>query len=495
MAAFCTALVLCAVNLGPAYGAQNAAISASNLFPAVFAQIQTYHLRPPQAVDLARSSFRQIQKIDPLLALVESSDFWTLRRAGQAIAQIPLPQKADTDGWANIAFAIVQESREHSPDLRRADFSELQKTILGGLVKELDKYSHINLASRQKDASILAEKNGGHGSIGVTVAATSEQAKVHGILPDSPAQSALKIGDRILSVDGVAVSGMDAKKIVRLLKGEAASLAALRIERAGRAFTLHIPRAELQESGVTLTRQGDIAIIKLKRFGAGSADKIAFSLRQEQGLLGTILDLRGNRGGVLEEAVAIADLFLKDGELIAMRGRHPDSNFDFSARAQFGDFDLPLVVLIDGETASAAEVLAIALRQNGRAAVIGSHSYGKGAVQRAVYIEGLGRLALTWSELFAPQDGMQISDQGLSPDVCMNPIQYDKTPRNPGPEPGKEVIWLRRAPQITWNSKTCPKAPRKDRAEDLDYAKTLILDKQLHAAILADQPLRLAGLE
>ncbi|MDA0991767.1 MAG: S41 family peptidase, partial [Verrucomicrobia bacterium] len=136
-------------------------------------------------------------------------------------------------------------------------------------------------------------------------------------------------------------------------------------------------------------------------------------------LVGIMLDLRGNPGGLLDQAIAVSDLFLTQGRIISTRGRHPDSNQLFEASPGQVLPGVPMVVVVNGRSASAAEIVAVALRDSGRAAIVGSTSFGKGSVQTIIRLPNHGELNITWARIFAPS-GQTLDTQGVVPAICTN---------------------------------------------------------------------------
>jgi len=352
----------------------------------------------------------------------------------------------------------------------------------------LDKYSHVTLSSLQYASYNLAEKDSeSKASIGVTVTTNGVTAEIVKIVPGSPAQKYLQTGDHIIAVGGISTRGMSAKSIVQKFVGAPNSIVPITVERDGQTINYQIARMDLTPQPFDYEIQNGILSLRIQKFTTGMAQKITTVLWDtSSNIKGVLLDLRGNRGGVLEEATAIADLFLAGGQMISMRGRHPNSNFDYRVQNKSRTYDGPVVILIDGYTASASEVLAAALQHNNRAVVVGTNSYGKGAVQRAVYIEGLGQIAITWSKLYLDAKGSESLDGvGVNPTVCTAALdQWNQDPDHSKPEPARVLTWFRRAPQITWDSRNCPKQARRDRSEDKQLAISLVQDSGLYNKLL-----------
>lgn len=462
----------------------------AKFFHKVYSEINTYHVNPPVPKQLFYWTVSIVQKTDPLIQTRESERLLVYYNHRPLLAY-RLPDENDVSGWANISQDFVERAYGLSSKLQQQDLQELGQKIAATIVQNLDKYSRISFSTQNQNPVSLAERNDiSPASIGVTVRSENGVARVIKIHESSPAAEQLKLNDTLLAADGVDVSGWKASEIIKLLRGQPDSPVQLLILRNGQQLRLSITRQILEAQNVQYQQQDGILMIRITRFTGGTANKVANILHSKQNefsnnsLLGVVLDLRGNRGGVLNEATAIADLFLDSGNLVSMRGRHPDSNFDFKVQAGQNKVHAPLAILIDGFTASSAEVLAVSLQHNNRAIVIGSNSYGKGAVQRASYVKGLGQVAITWSEILVPgKHPYALSNVGVKPNICLA-NQLEPDPDKQPPEPGKEFIWLRRAPQITWNSRTCPKEPRLDRKEDISIAAQVVANPDLYNKIL-----------
>ena len=171
-----------------------------------------------------------------------------------------------------------------------------------------------------------------------------------------------------------------------------------------------------------LSIRDNIRIIKISSFVSGTSELIrrqiqAIRENNNKSNKGIIIDLRNNRGGRLDEAVAAADLFISEGTILKTQGRHPDANQHYIATPDNTHPNIPLIILINNATASAAEVLAAAINDHDKGLLLGTHSYGKGSVQRIRYLPNKGKLNITWKELFSPQ-GFSFTEFSVSPKLC-----------------------------------------------------------------------------
>ncbi|MFF4370475.1 S41 family peptidase [Streptomyces sp. NPDC001594] len=240
--------------------------------------------------------------------------------------------------------------------------------------------------------------------------------EVDRVQPDSPAARAgLRAGDRLLSVDGREVTGLPVAEVVALLRGEAGTPVVLGVGRDGAALTETVRRAELHADPVTVRRlAGGITVIKVASFTRGSGERVKEALREAPPGGGVMLDLRGNPGGLVAEAVTAASAFL-DGGLVATYDVRGSERALYAAPG--GDTGRPLVALVDGGTMSAAELVTGALQDRGRAVTVGTRTFGKGSVQMPTPLPGGAVAELTVGTYRTPA-GRSIDGGGITPDLA-----------------------------------------------------------------------------
>ncbi len=196
-------------------------------------------------------------------------------------------------------------------------------------------------------------------------------------------------------------------------------------------LTFSLTRAHIVPQTVNYRSEGSVGYLRVSGFNQSTAQTLREKILQakrEQGkaLKGFVLDLRGNPGGLLDQAVSVSDLFLSRGRIVSTRGRHPDSHQFFDARKDDLAAGLPLVVLVNGNSASASEIVAAALQDAGRGVLIGSNSFGKGTVQTVLRLPNEGELTLTWARFHAPS-GYALQSRGVLPDICTSGQDSDAT--------------------------------------------------------------------
>jgi len=303
------------------------------------------------------------------------------------------------------------------------DDRKLVENAIRGMVSGLD--SHSAFLDNEEFDEIRLSTMGSYPGVGIEVAADGSAVKIVHPIKGSPADRAgIKAGDLISSIDGVDV-GADAAGAIARMRGDAGTMVRLTVRRpsTGEVREYELRRAEvavhsveeqplgggfgyarITEFSETTPQDLDAAIARLKQSIPGA-------------LQGLVLDLRNNPGGVLEAGVAVADAFLDRGVIVTADGRTPDARFRMDATA--GDVlgGAPLVVLVNGGTASAAEIVAGALKDHGRAEIIGHRTYGKGTVQTVMPLSR-GALKLTTSRYFTPS-GASIHEKGILPDLVI----------------------------------------------------------------------------
>lgn len=242
------------------------------------------------------------------------------------------------------------------------------------------------------------------------------------VLPASPAAAGgLAAGQRILAVGGETTAGMGLPMVALELQGRPGSVVSLTVAQGATQWQVTLRRAVLPDTNVTAAPvAAGVWRIRVAEFSSGVAAAVRTALHRAlaAGARGVVLDLRANPGGLLSEAIATAGVFLNGGPVVELSGRAVRTEMLDAPRG--GDTTVPLVVLVDGGTASAAEVVAGALQQRGRAVLVGSRTYGKGSVQQPIALPGGGTISMTVAHYLTP-DGTDINGVGLTPDVPLAP--------------------------------------------------------------------------
>jgi carboxyl-terminal processing protease len=398
---------------------------AERLFTAGYQDVSDIYIEEVSVADLATSGMSSLASIDPAIGIQNDGSRLRVSIDGNQMASYPLPAPNDAQAWGALTAAVISASRYHSADLDSADPERLYEAVFDGLLSQLDSFSRY--AGRDAARENRASREG-FGGIGVRIRLIEEGVQVLSVMEDTPAASAgLRQDDVIVAIDGNSVEGLSQRDVVNRLRGRSGSEVRLSIEREEAASTMSIAvvRTHIVPETVTYHREGNLGYIRLSGFNNRTADGLRQKIRQAQNELGDdlrgyILDLRGNPGGLLEQAVAVSDIFVTDGRIVSTHGRHNDSHQYFPAeQLQRGDLteDAPVVVLIDGGSASASEIVAAALQDSGRAVLVGSASFGKGTVQTVLPLPNSGEFILTWARFHAPS-GYALHRRGVLPDIC-----------------------------------------------------------------------------
>lgn len=334
------------------------------------------------------------------------------------------------DVFVDSSAGLTAEATELIEDHYYRDVSEqnLTNASLRGMVRDL-RNRYDDRFSEYFSPRLLAffnEAISGHFSgIGLSVTKVKRGMQVVHVFPRSPAQEAnIKLDDVIVSVDGESIAGQSSEVATAKIKGPEGTDVVVGVLSSGekKAREVKLTRAEIEipvvSSEVSEVDGREMGYVRLTTFseGAHGALRDAVEKVEKQGAEGIVLDLRGNGGGLLEEAVLSASIFLPEDEIVVSTESRTEG--DAVYRTVGGNLpERPVVVLIDGNTASAAEILAAALADNAGAQVIGTRSYGKGVFQQEIGLSNGGALKLTIGEYFTP-DGTNLAGHGIEPDVA-----------------------------------------------------------------------------
>jgi carboxyl-terminal processing protease len=331
-----------------------------------------------------------------------------------------------------VRDALVKEDRALRAEIidsiesnfyKRVDEDKLDDASLKGIVESLgDPYSHYLTPD---EARQFTEDVSGHfEGVGMNVEQDRRGLKVLRVFEGSPAEDAdIRRGDLILSVNGRSIAGVNSEVATSRIKGPAGTSVELRVFTPGeqRDRTVKVKRERIEvpvARGRVANREGErIGVVELLGFSDGAHGLLKREVEKVtgRGAEGIVLDLRGNGGGLLLEAVLVSSLFIEDGEIVSVRGRSRAEQ-THEADGDAIEEDIPVVVLVDGGSASAAEIVTGALRDRDRGTVVGTRTFGKGLVQEVEHLSNGGVLDLTVANYYLP-GGETISANGIKPDV------------------------------------------------------------------------------
>ena len=311
--------------------------------------------------------------------------------------------------------------QEYVDDIDQADVMD---SAINGVLQSLDPYSAY--MSPELFKSMQTESKGEFGGLGIEIGMEAGVVKVIAPIADTPAEKAgIKAGDYIVRINNEQVQGKTLMEAVKLMRGPVGSSIELTIRRKGEKKSLNfkIERQIIEVKSVEskiLGNQKNIGYIKLKSFNENSDKQFIQKIKsyEKQKLIGYIIDLRNNPGGLLSQAIAITDFFLDKGEIVSTKGRKVSETRKFFARTGDGIKGKPIIVLINNGSASASEIFAGALKDHKRAIILGESSYGKGSVQSIIPLKNGGGIRLTISKYYLPS-GKSISEVGVSPDIVV----------------------------------------------------------------------------
>ncbi len=447
------------------------------------------HIERAQPADIALWSLRGLGALDQRLTPAVLQAELRLLLDGRQVTALPVARLAARDVPTTAAAlgtalgGFYEAAWGASPALRRAGSERVIASGFEELFNHLDPYSRYVSAAEARQAR---ERRVGQSGLGLRVGVRRGALSVVTVTRGGPAEEAgIRIGDRLVAVDGRRLGPRDPGLAAALLEGPEGSEVTLRLARGRRERDVTLVREVVVPETVTAERRDNILFLRVSGFSVLTDRRItavlvdAFDERPPRGV---VLDLRGNRGGLLTQAVAVADAFLVTGEVARTEGRHPEAARRYEAGGQDLAQGRPVVVLVDGRTASAAEIVAMGLAERGRAVVVGSATMGKGLIQLVGPLPNGAEILVTWSQVVAPS-GWPVQGLGVLPAVCtslgpdsltaalaglgrgeiaMAPVLARIRGLRP-PVPAAELVALRGA---------CP--PAEGRAADIAAARTLI---------------------
>jgi carboxyl-terminal processing protease len=306
---------------------------------------------------------------------------------------------------------------------------ELIEFAIQGMLAALDPHSSYLNAKSFKDMRV--QTKGEFGGLGIEVTMENGFVKVVSPIDDTPAYRAgVEAGDLITHLDGEPVLGLTLNEAVERMRGKVNTDLQVTIQREGvDPFDVTITRDVIKIRSVRSRAEGNIGYIRITTFNAQTTDGLKSAvdkLKKKLGadLEGYVIDLRNNPGGLLDQAISVSDAFLNQGEIVSTRGRDTDDADRYNANN--GDLadGLPIVVLTNGGSASASEIVAGALQDHRRAIIMGTRSFGKGSVQTIIPLGGHGAMRLTTARYFTPS-GRSIQATGIEPDILVEPAQIE----------------------------------------------------------------------
>ncbi len=314
-------------------------------------------------------------------------------------------------------------------------YQDLIESAINGMLTALD--PHSGYLNKKAFDEMKVQTRGEFGGLGIEVTMENNLIKVVSPIDDTPAYRAgIQAGDYISHIDTESVSGLTLAQAVEKMRGPAGSKITVTVLREGATEPKDyvIVRDIIKIKSVRSKAEGDIAYLRITSFSEqtfGGLKKEFLDLQKSMGknLKGIVLDLRNNPGGLLDQAIEVSDAFLTQGEIVSTRGRDPNNAKRVNAREGDISEGLPIVVLINGGSASASEIVAGALQDHHRAIVMGTRSFGKGSVQTVIPLPGDRAMRLTTSRYYTPS-GRSIQAEGIEPDIVVEQAKVEPIKSN-----------------------------------------------------------------
>ncbi|MBM1220619.1 S41 family peptidase [Ponticoccus sp. SC2-23] len=331
--------------------------------------------------------------------------------------------------------------------VEEVDPSELIEAAIDGMLTSLD--PHSSYLSPEDAADMRFQTRGEFGGLGIEVTQEEGWVKVVSPMDGTPADAAgIQAGDFITAVDGVNTLGLTLDEAVEMMRGPVGSEIIITVVREGETepFEVSIIRDTIRLTAVRARSEGESVVLRISTFNDQTLPNLRDGLAEQiaeaggvDNVNGIVIDLRNNPGGLFNQAIYVADAFLDAGEIVSTRGRQPEDGDRYNATP--GDLaeGLPIVVLINGGSASSSEIVAGALQDHRRAIVVGTQSFGKGSVQTVMPLRGDGAMRITTARYYTPS-GRSIQALGISPDIIV-----EQPPRRPQSEEEEDAQFISEA--------------------------------------------------
>ncbi|MCX2724272.1 S41 family peptidase [Roseibium salinum] len=344
------------------------------------------------------------------------------------MSQVPInvsvaANAAATDTYRQLnLFGDVFE-RVRSDYVEVPDDAQLIESAINGMLTSLDPHSSYMSPKSFRDMQV--QTRGEFGGLGIEVTMEEGLVKVVTPIDDTPAAKAgIRAGDYITAIDGEQVQGLTLNEAVEKMRGPVNTDIVVTIRREGTVdpFDVTITRDVIRIRAVRWREEDDVGYIRLTQFNEQTFDGLQEGIEEMTAnigadkLKGFVIDLRNNPGGLLDQAIAVSDAFLDRGEIVSTRGREADETQRYNARAGDLTAGKPVIVLVNGGSASASEIVAGALQDHRRATVLGTRSFGKGSVQTIIPLGANGAIRLTTARYYTPS-GTSIQAKGILPDI------------------------------------------------------------------------------
>ncbi len=345
--------------------------------------------------------------------LVFTLSFWTISNRVSAVS---------VDAYESLKIFtdvvnIVEESYTDDVETREIVYSAVK-----GLLRGLDPHSSFLTPEEYKEMQV--DTKGSFGGIGIEIGLRNDMLTIISPIEDTPAfRAGLKASDRIVKIEDKSTKDMSLMEAVKLMRGKRGTTLNISVMRKGfdepRVFSLVRAVIKIKSVKYRLLEEG-YGYVRITQFQSKTGTDLEKALRELEGrdgsLKGLVLDLRNNPGGLLQQAVVVADKFLEEGLIVYTKGRAPGQDMEFSAQKNGTHPDYPIIVLVNGGSASASEIVAGALQDHKRGVILGTQTFGKGSVQTILPLSDGSAVRLTTSKYYTPS-GRSIQAKGIEPDI------------------------------------------------------------------------------
>ena len=477
----------------------------NTVFVRGFGEIKEHAFQDPDLDTLFVAALTGLNTIEPQLKTEKIGENVVVTYGERKVAEIPPKARGDVPEWSLVALRTILAARKTSQKLKEADADALYKAMFTSALARIDPYSRY--APREAAMRNRLVRDGVIG-LGVRVEMEDEGAWIRSLVFEGPSELAgLKIGDTIITANGTPLAGLSLPQARRRLDGVIGTSLTLTVRRPGLPEPMTVIAALdlVVPDTVTATYTDGVLALHVRSFNQRTTYAVEKAINtaladKSQAFKGVVLDLRGDPGGLFDQAIEVADLFLETGTIATLHGRHPGANQYYAAKRGDITNGAPVAVIMDGKSASAAEIVAAALQDNHRAAIVGTVTWGKGSVQTLRRLPNGGEFALTWARVIAPR-GIELHGLGLMPDICLNGTATsvsDVVDTLYGDTRAADEVrrrWRTAADDINVHETLrmdCPAEVRDGSAVDLEVARRVVSDQALFAIALRDDTPQLA---
>lgn len=440
-------------------------------------------LKPVSASEFAFAAVKSLSTIDQKITVRKDGKRVLILVDNKILKSFSKPKESDCANWSRLALAAAVEVRPYSKKAQNADAEEIFNIFINAALGTIDSYSHYIGA----DPAELEPLNKPAG-LGISYRRIGRYLEITEIVPGGAAsQTDLAVGDRISAINGKTVADLSRVQTLNLLRGEEGTEVSLSLRKDGKAQTRTVVRAPASASPVTyfFDEENKLMTIRISAFTekTNSGLKATLNRAKNSEAAGLIIDLRGNTGGLLKEAVLAADMFLPENlPIIKTDGRHPDTRHQYTSTLKEDRPVYPIAVLIDGQTASSAEFFAGVLQEYRHAVIIGTPSYGKSVIQANEVLPDNGEIYLTWAQYYLPS-GFSPQEYGIYPNICTSGktlMDIDKLSSVINLQPWRKGTEQEKKKGLS----LCPKQSRKDSPLEYEAARVLLSDPERYEKAL-----------